>query len=167
MRTFSKAMGLAGLRLGYAMTSTDLAALLNAAGGPYAVSSVAVALGLIAWNTWEDRSAYLARVGAERAVLSRVLRELGAEVLPSEANFVTARVADAPEARAELSRRGIAVRTFPSSVDLSADLRITLPGDEASFERLIEALKRRPELIGPVPRSAPEPAESRAREVLP
>ena len=75
-----------------------------------------------------------------RARLATALGALGFDVLPSQANFVTARLADAERVRERLAADGIAVRTFPGRAFLGDALRITCPGDERDFQRLLRAL---------------------------
>jgi histidinol-phosphate aminotransferase len=141
-RTFSKAWGLPGLRVGYAVAPPEIAGWMRAAGGPYPVASVALALA----GAWLERGgeamrAFVARVRDERAALERLLAERGAVVQPSQANFVFARFRDAGRVRDELARRGIAVRIFPGLPGLEDALRLTLPGEAAAFARVVRAFE--------------------------
>lgn len=141
-RTFSKAWGLPGLRVGYAIADPSVAAWMRAAGGPYPVSSIALALA----GSWLERGeeamrAFVSRVREERSALERLLAERGAVVQPSQANFVFARFRDARRVRDELARRGIAVRVFPGTPGLEDALRLTLPGGAAPFERVVRAFE--------------------------
>jgi len=141
IRTFSKALGLAGARLGYAIAPPDVARWLRTVGGPYPVSAVSAALGQACLDSTEERSAFIERVRAERAELTGLLRGLGCEPLDSQANFVTARFTDAAAVHRALAARGISVRAFPARPELTDTLRITLPGDPAAFDRLATALR--------------------------
>lgn len=141
-RTFSKAWGLPGLRVGYAIADPRVAGWMRAAGGPYPVSSVALAL----TGSWLERGeeamrAFVSQVRGERCALERLLAERGAVVQPSQANFVFARFRDARRVRDELARRGIAVRVFPGTPGLGDALRLTLPGAAAPFERVVRAFE--------------------------
>ena len=69
------------------------------------------------------------------------MQDLGFEVIPSQANFVTARFPDAGEVLARLARAGISVRSFEERPALAGCLRITLPGDPVAFDRLLAALE--------------------------
>lgn len=141
IRTFSKAFGLAGLRVGYAVAPESIAPWVRAAGGPYPVSSIALALTGAALDQPENtRRLYLDQVRRERALLTNVLRDRGAEPIPSQANFVTARFADAHAIGDALRRRGVRVRSFPRHSECADLLRITLPGDPPAFARLAAAL---------------------------
>lgn len=149
-RTLSKAWGLAGLRVGYAAGPAEIVGWLRAAGAPYAVSAPSLLLAS-AWllEGQEDMARFVEVIRAERASLSALLTELGAEVYESDANFVFARFQDALWVRDALAGVGIGVRAFPGKPGLSDALRISLPGDEAAFARLTEALRAalRPEVM--------------------
>lgn len=73
-------------------------------------------------------------------MLAKELCDLGARVLPSQSNFVLVTLDDARAVHAALAERGIAVRIFEGKKHLEGCLRITLPGEEKSFERLARAL---------------------------
>lgn len=133
VRTFSKAFGLAGLRVGYAIASERVAGWLRSVGGPYPVSVPGLAIAGLAWEAGVD-AAYLDRVRHERHRLRSWLRERGIEVLDSQSNFVLSRV-DA----VALAERGVVVRAFVGEV--AGWSRITLPGDDAAFLRLMDALE--------------------------
>ncbi len=140
VRTFSKAMGLAGCRVGYAIAPVPIAEWMRAVGGPYPVAGASLRLAEWALGRTAPRAAYISRVREERASLTRLLATLGAEPLPSQGNFVLARFRDAAGVREGLADRGIAVRGF-SKPDLGAFLRISLPGDEAVYAALETALR--------------------------
>jgi histidinol-phosphate aminotransferase len=141
VRTFSKAYGLAGLRVGYAAGGAETIAALRAAAGPFACSALSVAaaeaaLGLPA-SVLSER---VERVRTERVAISEVLEAQGCEVLPSEGNFVLARFEDAEGVWRALGERGIRVRRFAGG-ELAGWLRIGCPGDPAGLGRLMSALE--------------------------
>lgn len=146
VRSLSKAFGLAGLRIGYALGPAEIIGWLRAAGGPYTVTgpSIHLAKARLAMSQ-ADVDVYLARVRFEREALRALLRELGFAPVPSQANFVFARCpAGAPDPvalRDALARRGIGIRAFPGKRHLGDAFRITCPGDEEDFERLSVALR--------------------------
>jgi len=151
VRTFSKAYGLAGLRLGYAIGEANIIDWLRAAGGPYPASSVSLALGEAVLERDDlPEAAYLARIRREREQLRGLLEGLGAAALPSQGNFVLARFDDAGAVRDRLAARGIAVRAFPDDTRLADALRITCPGDDQAFTRLRTAF------VEAIPPAAPE-----------
>lgn len=139
LRTLSKAWGLAGLRVGYAVGRPELIALLRRVGQPYPVSgpSLAAAEALVDRG---DVTRHVAEVRRRRAGLTAVLAGRGAEVLPSQGNFVLARFAGAAWVREGLAGLGIAVRAFPGRPGFDGWLRITVPPDDDALARLERAL---------------------------
>jgi histidinol-phosphate aminotransferase len=141
VRTLSKAWGLAGLRVGYALGPPEIIGWLRAAGGPYAVSGPSLALAAARLRDGDEAMrAFVAEIRRERQVLTGLLRDWGARPAPSEANFIFARFRDAAWVRDALAGFGIAVRHFPDRPALVDGLRITLPGEPAAFDRLVHAL---------------------------
>jgi histidinol-phosphate aminotransferase len=129
IRTFSKAFGLAGARVGYALASTDVAAELNVRQAPAPLSSPSVALALAGLANPPD----VRETIAERERLSSELRRLGLRPAPSYANFVYVPLLDAKRVSDALLRRGLAVRGS------AAAIRIT-PRDADDDDVLLEAL---------------------------
>jgi histidinol-phosphate aminotransferase len=149
-RTFSKAWGLAGLRVGYALGGPEDIARLRAAGAPYAVGGLSLATALARLERGdEDVRAGVARVRQERGRLFDLLGELGLRPQPSQANFVLARCDDPTRLRDLLAGLGIGVRVFPGREGLEDAVRIGCPGDGRAFARLEGALRAalRPEAL--------------------
>src|SRR2546426_7755373 len=146
LRTLSKAWGLAGCRVGYAVGSPYVIAVLRAAGGPYTVAAPSVALAPSPpQRRVEPPRAHVARVREERRLLSARLAAAGLAPRPSQANFVLVECGPrAASIHAGLAARGVLVRNFPDRrrEGLDTALRINLPGDASDFERLGEALRR-------------------------
>ena len=142
LRTLSKAWGLAGCRVGYAVGSPYVIAVLRAAGGPYTVAAPSVALALAQLERGAGPlSAHVARVREERRLLGVRLTAAGLAPRPSQANFVLVECgARAQAIRTALAGRGVVVRDFPGRPGLETALRITVPGNPADFERLCDAL---------------------------
>ena len=140
--TLSKAYGLAGLRIGWACGPAELVAELREAGPPFSLSTLAIAAGLAALEA--DPSAFVAEVRRERRILEARLASLGAVTWPGEANFVTARVEDAPALVAALEREGVLVRSWPERSAMGDFVRITCPGERGEFDALLEALEAAP-----------------------
>jgi histidinol-phosphate aminotransferase len=115
-RTFSKAFGLAGLRVGYGVGSTELVGLVERARGPYKVNALAERAVLAALEEspdglgWVRAHAALAMEHRER--LTRELRALGLVPLPSAANFVFVPTPGARLLAGRLRARGVLVRAF-------------------------------------------------------
>lgn len=141
-RTLSKAWGLAGLRVGYVMGPAEIVGWLRAAGAPYAVSGPSVRLARRRLETGRaDVDAFVARVRAERAELAGHLARLGADPLPSQANFVFARVPDPLWIRDGMAGLGVGVRAWPDHPRVGGAVRITCPGHPDAFARLVASLE--------------------------
>ena len=140
VRTFSKAWGCAGLRVGCAIADPRVIDWLRRAGLPFPVSTLSVEATLFALQGGPDR-ARVALIREQRDALTEFLVDLGVEVLPSEASFVFARFENSELVWRSLGAFGISVRRFPGRTDLDGWLRITMPGDEANFDRLRRALQ--------------------------
>ena len=139
LRTFSKAFGLAGARVGYALASRDIAAELNRQQAPLPVSTLSAALALAALAEPPDLGPEI----EERERLASGLRALGLTPLPSFANFLFVPVPE-PEALAQtLLRSGLVLRVFPDGI------RITVR-DREDDDLLLEALARALERPAPV-----------------
>jgi histidinol-phosphate/aromatic aminotransferase/cobyric acid decarboxylase-like protein/imidazoleglycerol phosphate dehydratase HisB len=139
LRTFSKAFGLAGARVGYAVAARDVAAELNRRQAPLPVSTLSAALALAALGEPPD----LVPEIEERERVARALRALGLAPLPSYANFLFVPVPE-PETLADaLLRSGIVVRVFPDGI------RITIR-DRGDDDLLLEALARALDRPAPV-----------------
>ncbi|MEO0602883.1 MAG: aminotransferase class I/II-fold pyridoxal phosphate-dependent enzyme, partial [Myxococcota bacterium] len=140
-RTLSKAWGLAGLRVGYAVGPTEVIGWMRRVGLPYPISgpSLRVALDQLARQatTVDD---FVASVRTRRTALESRLGELGVTVEPSQANFVYLRHDDSEAIRHGLAEHGIAVRGWPGHRLLGRSLRITVPATDADQTRLLSAL---------------------------
>jgi len=150
VRTLSKAWGLAGLRIGYAIGSPEVIRWLRVAGAPYAVAGPSVAMARARLASGEaDMAAFVARIRSERATLSARLADLGMRPIPSDANFVLVDVGDALWVRDAMAGLGIAVRAFPGRPDLDGRVRIALPGEPVAFDRVLAAFDtvRRPQAL--------------------
>jgi histidinol-phosphate aminotransferase len=141
-RTFSKARGLAGCRVGFVLGSAEVIATLRAAGGPYSVAGPSVAFAARQLECGDAAmAAHVAQVRRERAVLSAVLAARGIAARRSQANFVYADFGPrAAFVHAALAAQGILVRDFPDRPAAATGLRVTLPGDVEAFAHLTAAL---------------------------
>ncbi|PSQ38408.1 histidinol-phosphate transaminase [Halobacteriales archaeon SW_5_70_135] len=135
LRTFSKAYGLAGLRVGYALVPDEWADAYAAINTPFAVNELACRAALAA----VDDPAHVQR-SVETAVEARVeMRErVEAPVVGSEANFVLVEVGDAAAVAAATKRRGVIVREC-SSFGLPGHVRVTC-GTPEETDRAVAAL---------------------------
>lgn len=140
MRSFSKAHGMAGIRLGYAIAMPEILEALYKVKEPFAVNSLAQAAGMAAL---EDRAFLQKTVAANRAgreFLGAEFERLGIRFLESQANFILVEFgSQALTIQEQLLRKGVIVRPC-TSYDLPHCLRITV-GDQSQNTRLIAALE--------------------------
>ena len=115
-RTFSKAFGLAGLRVGYGVGSESMVNFVTRAGGPYKVNALAEVAALSALDDGPDALGWVARhvtlAIRNRERLALELRALGLEPLPSAANFLFIPTSRAPALGRALRDRGVLVRAM-------------------------------------------------------
>jgi histidinol-phosphate aminotransferase len=109
-RTFSKAYGLAGLRIGYGVASAGVADMMNRVRQPFNVNSVAQAAAVASLNDddFVERSYALNRAGMLQ--LTQAFDKLGLEYIPSFGNFVSVRVGNAADINRRLLEQGVIVR---------------------------------------------------------
>lgn len=138
LRTFSKAYGLAALRVGYGIVPAPLADYMQRARLPFNVNSLALAGAHAALEDAEALSSYLRMNQDERARMTSRLTESGLRVAPSQANFVTVHMGQPGRSVYDaLLRRGVIVRDLPPP--LGDWLRISL-GEAADNDRFVVAL---------------------------
>ena len=140
VRTFSKAMGGAGLRVGYAIAPEPIATWMRTVGGPYPVSSLSIAIAGTIFARREERSSIIEQTRFNRDILIETLRSQGIRATDSQANFVLARFDDAPSTHTKLLEQGISVRRFRTGGDIDNYLRITVPADRSQLNQLLDAL---------------------------
>lgn len=143
-RTLSKAYGMAGLRVGYAVGPADVIGWMKAAGNPYTVTGPSACLAH-AWLSDEAAAArsaaFIAAVRDQRSHLKALLAVLGATPQDSQANYVFARTPHADWLRDGMAGLGIGVRTWPGHPTLGDATRINVPGDDAVLARLEASLR--------------------------
>jgi len=139
LRTLSK-IGMAGLRVGFTVSSPAIARVLEKVRPPYnvsATSQAAAAYFVEHGGAWA--AARASEVVAERARLATALAAKGLEVFPSAANLLLVRVADARATWQRLADAGISVRAFGETGPLANCVRITV-GTPAENAALLAAL---------------------------
>ena len=143
LRTFSKAYGLAGARIGYGFAHENLISSLMKVKLPFEPSSLGEAAGIAALADHDHLDATL-RVNAEGlAFVTARLREMGVEVLPSHANFVMTlwpNAADAQRIVESLMKSGVIVRPL-AGFGVPNGVRITI-GSREDNELLVSAMKQ-------------------------
>lgn len=112
LRSFGKPYGLAGVRLGFALTDPALAAALRTAQGPWAVSGPALHSGRLALADAAWRDAAAARLAQDAADMDRVLKAAGCAILGGTRLFRLASHPEAARLADRLGEAGILVRRF-------------------------------------------------------
>lgn len=145
LRTFSKAYGLAGLRIGYAIAGPEMIEALHKVRIHYAVSSLTLVAAETVLDHIDEVHRHVRDVVACRERLAAHLRDLGGDVLPSATNFIAVRMDDADSAagvQRDMLADGIAIHR-PGHPDLGHVLRISavedamVPGRLAILERAL------------------------------
>jgi histidinol-phosphate aminotransferase len=142
LHTMSKAYGLAGIRVGYALGHPDLIAAFDGVRPPGSISSLSVELAVAALENPQRMRATVAALVEERDRLAERLAAVGLRVLPSQTNFLLCEVGPAVrEVAAALMKEGLVARTFSSDSPLGSFLRFTVrtPG---AHDRLLTVLQR-------------------------
>ena len=162
-RTFSKAYGLAGLRIGILAGQARQMTMVRRVASPYSVNAAALAVLPEALRDQEYVSRYVAQVLNNRERLQRELGNFGLHYWPSHANFVLVRIGSAhAEFVQALRDRGILVRDRNSDPGCEGCVRLTVGSDEHT-ETLIGALREVVEQLGLRSKLRPAlPAEVRA-----
>lgn len=136
LRTFSKACGLAGVRLGHLLAQPDLARQLQKVVLPFSVSALGVAVGLSVLEEPHYLKARVAETLRERERVFKALAALGGvHVFPSHTNFLLFRVAEAGRVYEELQAKGVLVRRQDGLHGLAGCLRVSigLPEENDAF----------------------------------
>lgn len=145
LRTMSKAFGLAGVRVGYAVSSPGVAAELAKVKQPFNVDSLALVIAQTALENDEYCMEAIARTIEERTRLARRLSCIpGVTCLPSCTNFILFKTewAEAAVVSARLRHRGVAVRVFPGEPMLRQYLRVSCgtPEEDDAFLAALESI---------------------------
>jgi len=143
-RTFSKAYGLAGLRLGWLYGPETIVDVLNRVRGPFNVNAAAIAAGVAAVEDEEHLQRAVAHNDKWLPWLTKELQALGLEVTPSAGNFILVHFPDeegrrAADADAYLGKRGLILRAM-GAYGFANALRASIGSAEAN-EKLVAALR--------------------------
>lgn len=134
-RTFSKAYGLAALRLGYAIAPAEIVDYMNRLRLPFNANGAAqvAAVAALEDEAHVKRAVELTRAGRER--LARFFAEVGVEAIPSMANYVTAKVGDGDGFFTAMLEEGVIIRSM-RTFGMPEWVRVTvgLPGELDIFE---------------------------------
>jgi histidinol-phosphate aminotransferase len=139
-RTFSKAYGLAGLRVGFGLASANVADMMNRVRQPFNVNSIAqvAATASLFDDAFVERSRALNNAGM--AQITQGLETLGLTYIPSYANFVSFKVADAGSVYQQLLKGGVIVRPI-ANYEMPGYLRVSI-GLFSENQKFLEVLAR-------------------------
>ena len=142
LKAFTKLYGMAGVRLGYALSADGaLLGRMRAAGQPWAVSTPAQSAGLAALREEAYAGRVRALVAAERPRLAAGLAALGCRVIPGEANYLLFRCGQPFELTGPLRRRGILLRSCGNYAGLDGRWYRAAVRTRAENGRLLAALE--------------------------
>lgn len=137
LRTLSKALGLAGVRLGYMVANEGIIDLINKAKAPYNLNSISQYIGITALRNKDKIEDYVKEIKIERNFVYEALIQLPLQVYEANGNFVFFKC-DEKGLGKKLEERGIIIRDF--SGDLKDYYRVTI-GERWENEEFIKAIK--------------------------
>ncbi|ADC65776.1 histidinol-phosphate aminotransferase [Ferroglobus placidus DSM 10642] len=138
-RTFSKAFGLANLRIGYAIMNENFAREYMKVCPPFSISTIAILAAIAALDDIEYMNKAVKKIVAERSRLEKALGKYF-RVYPSEANFLYVEAENSDEVCYELERRGVIVRNLKNFRGVKNGIRITV-GKPEENNFLLKALE--------------------------
>ncbi len=143
VRTLSKAYGLAGLRVGYLISSTEIVRAVESVQLPYHLNMVSMAASSAALKSQNEYAEIIGNLIDERTtVIESLDRISGVSTIPTQSNFVMFRMnQDAGHVYRELLKREVLVRPYPDEPLFSKCLRVTV-GTPAENKAFIEALEK-------------------------
>jgi len=140
IQTFSKALGIGGLRLGYIVSNkeniTNIAKVLS----PYSVNSAAVRAGIAALKDKDYIEWYTKEVSKAKTYIYNEFKKLKIKTFPTSANFFLAKFKNPKEIAKKLRQKGILVRDRSTYPLLKGCIRITI-GTKAQMQQLVKAIK--------------------------
>lgn len=141
LQTFSKAWGLAALRLGMTFASTAIISVLNNIKPPYNINAATQELAMTALDHLESVNSMIRETVNERKKLQENLKDISfvEKIFPSDANFLLVKMPDATAVYNYLKEQGIIVRNRSNVLLCDDCLRITI-GTEDQNQRLLTAL---------------------------
>lgn len=143
MQTFSKAWGLAGIRLGMAFASEELIGIINKIKMPYNINALTQQFALEAVQKVQEKKQYVADILKERTLLANELEkmEMIEQVYPSDANFLLVRMKHPNDVYAYLKKQKVIVRNRSNVTLCEGCLRITI-GTIQENQLLLEKLAK-------------------------
>ncbi len=144
IRTFSKAWGLAGLRVGYLVApSVEFANTMRNSSGPFPVSAVSLELARLSLVEFQNSMKHNAtQIKKFRKLLIDLVIQCGGTPVETQGNFVLVKFKDADRIWKGLAEDGVGVRIFTDNIYLENQLRITCPTSPADYLQLAHSLCR-------------------------
>ena len=138
LQTFSKAWGLAGLRLGMCFASEEIINIINKIKYPYNVNAFTQKMALETLLQEDKKNEHVKEIIQERKTLTNALSKLGIvkKIYPSDANFLLVQVTDAPAIYQYLMKKGIIVRDRSKVILCDNCIRITIGTPKENHELL-------------------------------
>lgn len=143
LRTFSKAFGMAGLRLGYLVGQPETIALINRVRQPFNVNLFSQKAGILALDYVKEYEMQIQTIKAETQSLYEELSRIpDVEVYPTRANFILFKPKDPDRWAAELLKRGFLIRNMGDLPNLGKCLRMSagLPEENIEFIRAVREI---------------------------
>ena len=138
LRTFSKAYGLAGLRVGYGIARPEIAALLNKVRSPFNVNLIAQHAAAVAIGDQEHIRKAVELNAKGREYLYDAFTKMGLEYVPTQANFILVDISgDSRQVFADLQAKGVIIRPG-AGLGLPRHIRVTI-GTQSQNERFVKA----------------------------
>lgn len=138
MRTFSKAYGIAGLRIGYMIGSAECCDMMNRVRQPFNTNMLAQAAGCAALADKEWLDKVLKTNLEQKYFLYNEFKKMGLKYIPTQSNFILVKVGDGNKVFNDMLRKGVIIRFMGSS--LGEYIRVTI-GTEEENKIFINALK--------------------------
>lgn len=144
IRTFSKAWGLAGLRVGYLLApSLEFANTMRNSSGPFPVSAVSLELARLSLMEFQHSMEHnVSQIKKFRELLIDLVTQCGGNSIETQGNFILVKFEDADQIWKGLAEDGVGVRIFTDNVLLKNHLRITCPTCPADYLQLAQSLCR-------------------------
>ena len=140
LRTFSKAYGLASLRVGYAIAAVEVIGVLRKVRVPFGVNGLAQVAAVASLAADDEMRERVDQVISERTRVLDAITELGIDVVPSEANFLWLPLSEYAAVLGSYSERaGVVLRPFP---DVGVRVTIGSPEENDRFLRVLRAASR-------------------------
>jgi len=141
LKTFSKALGLAGLRIGYSISTPELAKQISKVKPPYNINSFSQKAAIITLENLDTVKKRVNEILQQKEFLYQALKDIrGIKVYPSEANFLLIHVPNGDIVYKKLMNKGILVRNFSKNPYLENCIRVTV-GDQIANKAFIDAMK--------------------------